>query len=232
MIFVNSDNSVYLALDTSYEQGVVVLFRGEEILFEQTLIQKYAHAKLVCEALRHAIAVHDDIAGVLCGLGPGSFVGVRVALATALGFSYGRQLPLMGFCSHGALAHTTGHTEPYALFMKASGELGYLTEYQVVRGETVAVSPPRVVAMHVLPSVLARSSSTIFTDYTCGLTALDLPHHRVERIAGPSPRAVMRAALARMHHGFIDESITIKPNYVKDPSVSRPKIDPSLTAAT
>lgn len=219
---MSTDNSIFLAVDTSYEQGVIVLFRGDEVLFEQRLEHKFAHGKLVCQAIGYAMAVHHDIDGVLCGLGPGSFVGVRVALATMLGFCFGRTLPLMGFCSHDALAYATKHTNDFSLFMRASGDLGYFTSYQVFGDESCKIAPTRVVHAHDV-AVHLGNNETMFTDYQWSVAPIDETKHRIERITGPSPRAVAYAARMRIHAGIVDESTFIKPNYVKEPSVSLPK---------
>ena len=46
----------------------------------------------------------DEIACVAAGRGPGSFTGVRIALATAKGIATALQIPLIGFNTLGAVA--------------------------------------------------------------------------------------------------------------------------------
>ena len=61
-----------------------------------------AHAEL--DALLAASgAGTDDISEVAAGIGPGSFTGIRVAVAMAQGLAFARRLPLLPFSSLGAL---------------------------------------------------------------------------------------------------------------------------------
>ncbi len=211
-------NDVILAVDTSYEQGAVALFRDNEILFERTLEQKFSHGQLICAAIDDASAVHNNINAVMVGLGPGSFVGVRIALATALGFCFARNLPLMGFCSHDALSFSC-EAQDFAIYMKASGELGYLTLFN--EGHKVAL--PRVVALDSLQEQLNKGS-LIFSDQTERINAKFPNHFNLHHISGPQPTGIVTAARERLAlaKGLIDERSFIKPNYVKAPSVSLP----------
>jgi len=53
-------------------------------------------APMVAEVLAGAGVSVKDLAGVACVRGPGSFTGIRVVLATALGLSIGAGLPMAG----------------------------------------------------------------------------------------------------------------------------------------
>jgi tRNA threonylcarbamoyl adenosine modification protein YeaZ len=53
-------------------------------------------APLVADVLGRAGLTPADLAGVACVRGPGSFTGIRVVLATALGLSVGAGLPMAG----------------------------------------------------------------------------------------------------------------------------------------
>jgi tRNA threonylcarbamoyladenosine biosynthesis protein TsaB len=57
---------------------------------------------------RHLLAMIDEVLApgglsqithIVCGVGPGSFTGLRVAVATAQGLSWPRDIPVAGFCS-------------------------------------------------------------------------------------------------------------------------------------
>ncbi len=53
-------------------------------------------APLVAEALAEAGLAPSELGGVACVRGPGSFTGIRVVLATALGLSLGAGIPMAG----------------------------------------------------------------------------------------------------------------------------------------
>jgi tRNA threonylcarbamoyladenosine biosynthesis protein TsaB len=225
---MNIDNKIYLALDTAYEHGRVVVFNKNEILYSRLLKEKMAHSKEICYALLEAKKFCKDqkifLDGVFSGLGPGSFIGIRIALATALGFSFAYSLPLMGFCSQLALAYsvinTCGH---YYIFMKASGDLGYFSEFRLIGGTLHIVASTSVMPLIDVCKEI-NPLSVIFSDQAKKIATLDLPV-KVLEIHGPTDQGIIAAALNTMKNkkGFIDESDFIKPNYIKAPSISLPK---------
>ena len=87
---------------------------------------------LVEEALDAAGAGWDDIERIAVGVGPGSFTGLRLGIATARGLAQARGLPLVGVSSLAALAK--GVRPPYVVavidarrgevFALAEGEFG------------------------------------------------------------------------------------------------------------
>jgi tRNA threonylcarbamoyladenosine biosynthesis protein TsaB len=87
---------------------------------------------LVEEALDAAGAGWDDIERIGVGVGPGSFTGLRLGIATARGLAQARGLPLVGVSSLAALAR--GVRPPYVVavidarrgevFALAEGEFG------------------------------------------------------------------------------------------------------------
>ncbi|MBI5168310.1 MAG: tRNA (adenosine(37)-N6)-threonylcarbamoyltransferase complex dimerization subunit type 1 TsaB [Candidatus Eisenbacteria bacterium] len=113
---------------------------------------------LVQEALRISDVTPSGLAWVAAGLGPGSFTGVRVGLATARGFAFAGGARLVGASSLASLAHATparrslvvplvgaGRRDVYAGFFRAD-----------TRGQIRLVAAPRVVAADALLAVVAE----------------------------------------------------------------------------
>lgn len=216
------NNLAFLALDTSCDTGMVVLCDRDHVYYSQTLPQKLSHAQLLCPAIDDALVALKNhglvLACVFVGLGPGSFVGLRVALATALGFSFGRSLPLMGFCSHQALASSVLDSfENLSVAMKASGDLCYLTHIKPVWQSTELILKQDISAK--LPDNTQLVSNLIIdnleSDKKIILTKSD----------GPSEFGIQKALCHRLlqEGQIIDESDYIKPNYIKGANVSVPK---------
>jgi tRNA threonylcarbamoyl adenosine modification protein YeaZ len=96
-----------LALDTATPTlvaGVVRWSSGEtEVLAEEARPSGTRHAELLTPAVRAVLAAADvalrEIDGVVVGLGPGPFTGLRVGVVTAAAIGDARGLPVVGVCS-------------------------------------------------------------------------------------------------------------------------------------
>ncbi len=76
---------------------------AREIVFEKGLIHGVALAPAV-QRLLAEIGGPRALSLVAVGLGPGSYTGVRVGVAFAKSFAFAAGLPVVGVCSHDAMA--------------------------------------------------------------------------------------------------------------------------------
>ena len=97
-----------LALETSAERGGVALFAGAELLGEQDVAvgERRGASLLVClDALLARLGRRQvEIERIALSIGPGSFTGLRIGLATALGLAFGTQRELVPVPTLAALA--------------------------------------------------------------------------------------------------------------------------------
>ncbi len=97
-----------LALDTSTRCGSVALVEDGRLVASARHDVPSEHAErlmgLVDQAFAEAGWAKASVDLIGCGLGPGSFTGVRVALATAKGMALGLGVPLVGVGSLRAMA--------------------------------------------------------------------------------------------------------------------------------
>ncbi len=205
---------LFLALDTAFDQGRVIIFdQNGDIKSEQVLVGKMSHGAQICGAIEQSLLAinNQPLSAVMVGLGPGSFVGLRIALATALGYSFARTLPLMGFCSHRALAysHMASNTN-LAIVAKASGDLVYLTKFAQESGLLKEIEPSTVIDKNDISFQLS-SDFLIISDLNSNLSATGMAQACLDKITISN---------------IVDESISIKPNYIKNPNVSLPKNSP------
>lgn len=110
---MNNDlsNAPLIAIDTAIGSSVAVLVPhtgSEQQVFERLAEDPRGHAEnigsLLADALADAGCSGADIGGVVMGVGPGPFTGLRVGMAAAHGFAGGRDLPLLPVVSHEAAA--------------------------------------------------------------------------------------------------------------------------------
>lgn len=112
-----------LALETSAERGSVALFDDERLLGEAWLDARERHAAslLVCldRLLSEQKRTLADVDQIALSIGPGSFTGLRIGLATALGLSYGTKRTLVPVPTLAALATRAQVALPIATVLDA-----------------------------------------------------------------------------------------------------------------
>ena len=101
-----------LALETSAERGGVALFAGDTLLGEEDVAENERHAATLLVGLERLLARvgrrQDEIETIALAIGPGSFTGLRIGLATALGLAFGTERKLVPVPTLAALALQAG----------------------------------------------------------------------------------------------------------------------------
>lgn len=97
-----------LAIDTSAGTSVAVVDRERGILSEHSTTDTRSHAEVIGDLIRacldeSGIAV-TDLSGVVAGMGPGPFTGLRVGIAAARTFAAGAGVPVVPVASHDGIA--------------------------------------------------------------------------------------------------------------------------------
>ncbi len=81
-----------LAIETSTEVGGAALLAGERLLAEVTLGEGVSFNAGLMPAVYHLLSTCgtrlEDVEAIALSVGPGSFTGLRIGLATALGLSF------------------------------------------------------------------------------------------------------------------------------------------------
>jgi tRNA threonylcarbamoyladenosine biosynthesis protein TsaB len=96
-----------LSLDTATEVLSLAAVHGESwasLAFRKGLQHSPALLPLVDTILGGLGMKVADVELLVCSLGPGSFTGIRIGLATAMGISHGRRIPIVGVSTLDALA--------------------------------------------------------------------------------------------------------------------------------
>lgn len=97
-----------LIIDTALEEAIVALSVDGKIVAELTNKETHSHASFIQVAIAKVLAEQQmtigDLDAIAVTLGPGSYTGLRVGLATAKGIAYSLQKPLIGLSTLSALA--------------------------------------------------------------------------------------------------------------------------------
>lgn len=123
-----------LAIDTSSKNATVAITEDEKKLIELNNSDEKTHSQklmpMIDEAFKKTNLSLDDINLIACCLGPGSFTGVRIGIATAKAFADSKNILAVGVNSLEELAYNlnttgnicalidAGHENVYAGFFK------------------------------------------------------------------------------------------------------------------
>jgi tRNA threonylcarbamoyl adenosine modification protein YeaZ len=215
-----------LAFDTCTFTGSVAVVSNGILLAESTARMAGTHSEqlisLVDEVLRRSTLTLDDIQRLGVGIGPGSFTGVRIGVATAKGLHLARGIPLYGVCSLDALAATAWNTQGFlvAALDARRGEV-FAALYHVENNVRTVVIPPFHGTPERVGSVITASSNGPIACVS------DLDDEVYKRTVSSDPERFARAPLslgspmARMiahevfaGRGTLDDG-TLEPMYVR-----------------
>ena len=97
-----------LAFETSAKAASVALLEDDTLLGELYLNCGLTHSRTLLESAQRLLEITEltakDIDAVACAAGPGSFTGVRIGVAAAKGFAWGRDIPCCGVSTLEAMA--------------------------------------------------------------------------------------------------------------------------------
>ena len=156
-----------LSLETASTTLSLSLFENEKVLakFDETMIRGQAE-RLIPEIQNLFFKVGREVkelSAVAVGVGPGSFTGVRVALATARGFGLALNVPVLGVSSLEAYAYGAGEDVFVALDTKR-GDF-YVAGFDKDLNE---VFSPRIMTMDEIkilnPKLIASDAFALFEE--------------------------------------------------------------------
>ncbi len=98
-----------LGIDTSTPIGSVALIDGNNLVAEHTLNIVQAHSSRLMPAIDAVLKWGDikaaDLDGCAVGIGPGSFTGIRIGVATIKSLCYALDKPIVGVSTLEAIAY-------------------------------------------------------------------------------------------------------------------------------
>jgi tRNA threonylcarbamoyladenosine biosynthesis protein TsaB len=197
--------------------------QGVDALLElATVAPPTAHSsvlpRLVEEMLARAGKQPEDLSAIVIGLGPGSFTGLRIGLATAKGLCYALKIPLVGASSLEAMALAAAAQVPDGTLLvpcldARKGEV-YAGFYRAKAGSIVREEDEAAIGPTKLLERLQERDAEVFG---IGRDAYEpLAHLAPPRTSLRTPDAFALARLARQIPAYVKQSVfSLEPHYVR-----------------
>jgi tRNA threonylcarbamoyladenosine biosynthesis protein TsaB len=183
-----------LALEFSSEHRGVAVTNGEELLGQalETTGRETHPFTLIRAALEQARCSREEIQRLVVGLGPGSYNGIRTALAVAQGWHLARGLELGGVASVDSLAEALrqrGVRGRIQVSVDAQRGEFYLAPFELDSSRATALAELRIVQRAAIEALLADGEPVYGPPAPQGPTGV--------QTAYPSAAALARLAVER-----------------------------------
>jgi tRNA threonylcarbamoyladenosine biosynthesis protein TsaB len=206
-----------LILDTGSPLASVAITRGGEVVAARAVGTERSSTRLldmIREVLEEAGLAMTDLGGVAVLRGPGSFTGVRIGLATVLGFYQALGLPVATPTSFEALAAAA--PSGGEIIIAAVDALRGEWSVQVFAGLS-ALAEPELVAGAELPRLAGEAGGRSGVVVGFGVSRLaDLPGWPADlRLVEPGPLASAAARLVAAPETVWDPGLLTHPLYAR-----------------
>ena len=216
-----------LAFETSAKAASVALLQDGMLLGEYMQNSGQTHSRTIMQMaqdlLKNCDLTASDVDAVACAAGPGSFTGVRIGLAAAKGFAWGREIPLVGVSTLEAMAKNVAVADGiYCAAMDARRNQVYTATFEQKNGVFSRMTEDRAISMAELGEHLAALEGVKYLvgdgACLCHQSLCDtvsqlylLPEHlRMQRAAGTA-----LLAWEQLQKGSVPDAASVQPNYLR-----------------
>ena len=215
-----------LAFDTASARAHVVLMEGRDVAGELRMNAPETHSTVLMSSIDFLLGrlgwTLRDVALVVAGTGPGSFTGIRIGMATALGIAQTLSIPMAGVSSLDAMAHQVASTKGrVAVLLDARRSQVFYREYVCGLGRIRPVQKPMLLSVSDLEHCLAGRHLYIVGDVRI------FRSERAEAPASGWPRWIdadlfladdmARLAMSKRRAWRSGEFLTMEPLYIRPP---------------
>jgi tRNA threonylcarbamoyladenosine biosynthesis protein TsaB len=223
-----------LSFDTSTPRGSVALLEGQELAAELRLLSLETHSARLLGSVEFLLKMVGwklgDLGLIVAGLGPGSFTGIRIGVATALGLAQTQALPFAGISSLDALAHQLrGVDGRISVVMDAQRRQVFYAEYRSYRGRVAKLGKPVLMFPSDLKAHMRRKHVYVLGDgairYAEELQLAGSGWPRLMEVDLFLAASLGRLAIARKRSWRSGEYLCSEPLYIRPPDAFRRKVN-------
>jgi len=220
------ERNMVLALDTATRHPTLALVDAEgEVIGERQWQSEHRHGEQLLEQLdellAHAKAKPRDLDGLIVGIGPGSFTGLRIGLATAKTIAYSLGVPIVGVLTTHALALAAHGGEArrreFAVTLPAGAADRYVHRLVVEDSSVRESGPPQLVVPGRAFDEAVGEAPLVAIDLDAADDISDEAVERGEATLGGLGRALATLGMSALESGKTDDVERLVPAYVALP---------------
>ncbi len=207
-----------LGIETSTDMGGVALVEDGVLRAEWTWNLPRGHSVRLIPAVEAVLKGLDwrveDLDGVAVGVGPGSFTGLRIGLATAKGFALALGKPIVGIPSLDAMVYGLPSSRPLCAITDAKrGELFVAFYHDGNRVRPYQVLTPERVAERLLqaPYLIVGEGALLYREVFEGIPGVEV----FPFLLYPKASSVALLGEERLRRGEEDDLSSIVPLYLR-----------------
>ena len=226
-----------LAFETSAKAASVALLEGDKLLSESYQNTGMTHSQTLMvmaeDMLKQCGKTAKNVDAVAVAEGPGSFTGVRIGVAAAKGFAWGREIPCYGVSTLEAMARSLGIYDGFICpVMDARRSQVYNALFEADRGEITRIREDRAISLDDLAEDVKKLVKPVFLvgdgSILCYNTLLERvpslvlpPEHRMHQ------RAVGVGIIAarQIRAGISGDAAALTPNYLRLSQAERERME-------
>ena len=226
-----------LAFETSAKAASVALLDGKKLLCESYQNTGMTHSQTLMvmaeDLLKQCGKTADDVQAVAVAEGPGSFTGVRIGVAAAKGFAWGRNIPCYGVSTIEAMAVSLGIWDGFICpVMDARRSQVYNGLFLADCGKLTRIREDRAISLQDLGEDVKILNKPVFLvgdgSVLCYNTLLEKvptlvlpPEHRMhQRAVG-----VGLIAARMIEEGLSGDGAALTPNYLRLSQAERERLE-------
>lgn len=238
-----------LSIDTSSSICSVAILEDTKIIKEMHNFSEKEHSEtlmpMIDELFKTTKLSLDNIGLIACSVGPGSFTGIRIGIATVKAFADAKNIPVVGVNSLEAMAYLgvaqKGDGE-YVSILDARNDNVYFAIYKMKKGQFSIYKNPEAMQISEAITYIDNLELPI---YFCGdivnadlarieqlylsrvsiekANSEDVNKHEYLTNVGPLAIGVALAGLNRYANGIFGNSNSLTPMYLRKPQAQRQK---------
>lgn len=212
-----------LAFDTSTEHLSIALQVNDRVS-SFNILAGQTHSQRILPKIRELLLQEEielhALDGIVFGMGPGTFTGLRIGCGVAQGLAFGANLPVVGISTLQAIAAASNRKKVIACLDARMGEIYHAAYQQNAQGEYIEVVAPNLCKAENAPTVLGSD----WTGMGIGWQSYEerlLTHYlgQVEQViadAYPNAETMIHLAVPKFSTGKAKSAEEISPLYLRN----------------